>query len=99
MARKSNNMKEYSIATIIWQDHWTISRSPLPKNVEDSIRPTLTVGVILQETENVLVLASDIERYEDHDDVSYTIIFKNAIVARKEYGTIKLKKPRKGVVS
>lgn len=88
-------MKEYSIAVILWNDHMGVTRAALPKNPEDIITPVLSVGIIIEETLNLIVLASEIEHYEERDDVSYVLILKPTIISRKIYGTIKIRKPRK----
>jgi hypothetical protein len=91
-------MKEYDIASILWEDHYHVSQGPLPNDPDDFVLPTLSVGIILEETDKTLLLVSDIERYEDREDVSYTIIYKATIIGRKTYGTINIVEPRKGVV-
>jgi hypothetical protein len=91
----SNKMIDYKIVVVMWNDHVHIDRSPLPEDLEDlQLRPTLSIGAIIKETEEVLILASDIDRYEDGDDLSYTVIYKNAIVGQKEYGTIPIENLR-----
>lgn len=87
-------MKEYSIVVVLWDDHYSASRQPLPKDPDNFLSPVLSVGIIVKETKKVLVLVHDIERWDDQDDLSYTVILKSTIVGRKEYGRIKLKKPR-----
>lgn len=88
-------MKEYSLVAVLWDDHTAASRTSLPKNPDKFIVTVLSVGLILEETEKVIVLASDVEKYSDRDDVSYIVIVKSTIISRKIYGTLKLKKPRK----
>lgn len=88
-------MKEYDIAAVFWDDHSQVYRNVLPKNPDSLIIPVLTVGIILDETDDVLVIASDIEKYLDRDDVSYTVIIKSTIKGIKIYGKIKIRKPRK----
>lgn len=88
-------MKKYSLVAIIWEDHTAASRTSLPKNPDEFVTLVLSIGIIVEETEKVLVLASEIERYEERDDVSYIVIIKSTIVSREVYGTIKINKPRK----
>lgn len=88
-------MKKYSVVAVLWDDHMEVSRSALSKNPDEHIRPVLSVGIVLDETDKVLVLGSCIERYAEYDDVSYMIILKATIVSIKEYGKIKLTKPRR----
>jgi len=90
-----SKLKDYEVAAIFWADHIRFEREPLKKNPDEEIRPTLSVGIIVNETDKVVVLASDIERYATRDDLNYMIIIKSAIVGRKTYGTIKMRKPRK----
>jgi hypothetical protein len=88
-------MKEYSIVAVLWEDHTAASRTTLPKNPEKFITSVLSVGVVLEETEKVLVLVSEIERYDERDDASYIVILKSTILNRKTFGTLKLRKPRR----
>jgi len=88
-------MKKYLLVAIIWEDHTAASRTTLPRKPDDFITVVLSVGIIIEETEKVIVLASEIERYEERDDVSYIVIIKSTIVSRQLYGTIKINKPRK----
>lgn len=88
-------MKEYEIVAILWEDHYHTSRSSIPKNPDRIVaRPTLTIGVLISETKKTMLVAHDIERYEDRDDSSYTVILKKAVVSRKGYGKISLDKIR-----
>lgn len=87
-------MKKYSIAAIIWEDHTAASRATLTRNPDEFVTLVLSVGIIIKETEKVLVLVSEIERYDERDDVSYIVIIKSAIVSREVYGTISINKPR-----
>jgi len=85
----SNN--QYKIIAVLWMDHVHMDRSPLPRNLEQlNLKPTLTVGVQLQDTDEALIVASDLERYDDRDDISYTVILKGTIVSIKEYGIIEI---------
>lgn len=84
-------MREYDFVAVFWEDHYSTITSPIPKNPDDIVTtPTLTVGILLCETEKTLLIAHDIERYEDHDNASYTVLIKQAIVGRKKYGSIEL---------
>lgn len=87
-------MEKYKIAAVIWVDHARFTNTKMVSNPDEAITPTLTVGVVYKETDNTCVLASDFERYEDRDDVTYTIIQKPAIIARTDYGEIELEKMR-----
>lgn len=87
-------MKEYEIAVILWEDHYHSTMGPLPETI-DEITPTLTVGIILEETEKALLIAHDIEKYADRDEVAYSVILKNSIVSREKFGKIPLTKLRK----
>lgn len=92
-------MKQYSIETIIWEDHFSVLTGTLPADPDNFVNPTLSVGIVIDETKKVIILAHDIERYDERDDVSFTIIFKSCIIGRQKYGTIKIEQPRKEVVS
>jgi hypothetical protein len=95
VARNYVFMKEYSLVAVLWEDHTAANRDILPKNPDNFITPVLSVGLILEETEKVIVLASNIERYAERDDVSYIVIIKSTILSRKVYGSLKIRKPRK----
>lgn len=85
-------MNKYPIVVVLWEDHIEVQRSELPKNVDDLFsRPTLSVGILFKETEKSLLIISDIERYPDRNDASYTAILKSAVIGIKKYGFIKLK--------
>lgn len=87
-------MSKYSIEIILWEDHMRVEREALPKNPDVFVSPTLSVGIVLRETEKVIVLVSNIERYPDRDDCNYLIIYKGSIISRAKKGTIKLKRLR-----
>jgi len=87
-------MKKYDIVAILWEDHIAFDREPLKKNPESTIIPTLSIGIVIQETEKVVVLANQWERYTNADDFKFLVLLKPAIIERKTYGTIKLRKPR-----
>lgn len=80
----------FPLLAVFWEDHINRMCSPIPDNPDDEIIPTLTVGILVRETEKLLVLVSTFERYEDRDDADYMIILKSTIVGRKEYGKIEL---------
>jgi hypothetical protein len=88
-------MKQYSIAAILWEDHFWASRTELPKDPDAEINLTLSIGLIMDETDKVLVLVHDIERYNDRDDTTFTVILKPTIKGRQEYGTIEIEEPRR----
>jgi hypothetical protein len=85
-------MKKYSVVAVLWEDHSTFDRVLIPENPDTVITPTLSIGVIIKETEKVIVLVHDIERYA-HDgsyEASYMIIYKACIVSIKKYGKIEI---------
>ena len=88
-------MKEYHIVAVLWNDHIRFERAVLPKNPDKVFKPTLSVGILLDETDTSLVIGSDIERYDHHDEVTYTVILKATVESVKRYGTIKVNKPRR----
>lgn len=87
-------MRKHKIVAVLWEDHTQILRGKMLKNPHDALTPTLSVGILYKETDKVLVLVSDIERYSEHDDATYTIILKSSVVSVKEYDKIKLRKLR-----
>ena len=81
-------MSEYRVSAIFWKDHTHVTSSPLTKDLEGLQIPTLSFGAIIQDTPEFIIIASDIERYEDRDDITYTLIYKGTIVSIKDYDTI-----------
>lgn len=85
-------MKEYDIAAVLWQDHQQVVRDRLPRNPDKvADKATLSIGIILDETDKTLLLVSDIERLADRDDATYLVILKSTIESIKKYGKISLK--------
>lgn len=89
-------MKEYSIAVIFWDDHYSASRETLPFDPDGLMTPVMSVGIIVEESDKSVLLVHDIERYQDRDDCTYTRILKGTIVGRKNFGTIEIEEPRRG---
>lgn len=89
-------MRKYPIVIVLWEDHTHVSRSQMVKFPDDLLTPTMTVGILYKETKKSLIIVSDIERYEDHDDVTFFIILKSTIISVKDFGKIRLKKLRTG---
>jgi hypothetical protein len=87
-------VKAYKVVAILWEDHSTFDRSPLSKNPEEVIRPTLTIGFIYKKTKKTLTVVHDLERYQDRDDASYTVIYNSSICSIKEYGRINIESIR-----
>jgi len=83
-------VKEYKVITVLWDDHIAFDRSPLTKNPDEALKPTLTIGFIYKQTKKTLTVVSDLESYVDRKDASYVVILRSAIRSIKEYGTIKL---------
>lgn len=84
-------MKKYPIVAILWDDHLQVTRGEIPKNPDKVVlKPTLTVGILIKETDKYYLIVSDIEKYADYDNGTYMIIYKNAVVGFKEYGKIKI---------
>lgn len=88
-------MRDYSLVAVLWEDHTGASRTSLPKNPDKFIITVLSVGLIIEETDKVIVLASEIEKYDDRDDVTFIAIIKSTIISTKKFGSLKIKKPRK----
>lgn len=78
----------YKVVAVIWEDHRRIDREPLVSDPESLIFPTISFGVLIKKTKKLLVLVSDIERYEEADDATYTVIFRSTVTGIKEYGEI-----------
>jgi hypothetical protein len=91
-------MKEYPIVAVIWEDHTAFSRAKLPKtnDLSDYIRPSLTLGLLYKKTKKYIIVASNIDRYEEGDQADFIVIFRDAILSTKEYGTIKINRLKKG---
>lgn len=77
---------KYKIVAVLWEDHMRVNRQELKKSYEPVA--TLTFGVLIQKNRKYVIVASDIERYDDRDDATYTIILRPTIQAIKEYGDI-----------
>lgn len=84
-------MNGYTVVAVLWEDHISRIGAELPQNPDEVFEmPTLTVGILLRETEKSLLIAHDIERLNDIDTSTYTVILKNAVLAVKEYGNIEI---------
>jgi hypothetical protein len=85
---------KYKIGAILWQDHLKVDRNDIPDDPDEAIevllRPTLSVGMIMRETEKSVLLVFDIERYGDHDEGTYLIILRPNILGITTYGEIEL---------
>jgi len=84
-------VKKYPIVAVFWEDHVHYERSPIVKPKDAIPIPTLSVGVLYSEDDRVMIIVSDIERYNDRDESTYMVILKSTIVARKDFGKIKLR--------
>lgn len=80
----------YKVVAVIWEDHRRADREPLPNDPEDLIFPTISVGILVKKTKRLIILASDIERYESNDDATYSVIFRSNIQGIKEFGDIQI---------
>lgn len=90
--------REYPIVAVIWEDHSSFKSAELPpdEDLSDYIRPSLTLGLLYKKTSKYIIVISHIDRYESKDEADFMIIYKSAILSMKEYGTIKLRKIKKG---
>lgn len=89
-------MKKYDVVSVLWRDHLGFNSMPLVKNPEEEIdKLTLSIGILYKETENVLMIISDVEPHSDVDNCNYVLILKSAIVATQTYGKIELRKLRR----
>lgn len=86
---------KYPVVVVLWEDHIHFDRSPILESPSAAfITPVLTAGILYKEDKKAIIVVSDIERYQEYDDTSYTVILKSAIVATKVFGKIKLKSLR-----
>lgn len=84
-------MNGYRVIGVLWEDHITKIGAEIPENPDTEFEvPTLTVGILLRETDKSLLVAHDLERLETADYGTYSTILKNAIIAIKEFGNIDL---------
>lgn len=82
-------MKGYPIIGVLWQDHITVIAQELPDDPDSVVElPTLTIGVLVRETDKTLLIAHDVELGTTVS--THSIIYKNAILNRKIYGEIRL---------
>lgn len=88
-------MKSYPVVAIFWEDHVFYERSPVVKPKDAIPVPTLTIGALYDEDDKVMIVISNIERYQHSDEATYMVILKSTVVAKKEYGKIKLRSLRK----
>ena len=84
--------KEYPIVAVIWEDHASFFKEPLPPDddLSDYIRPSLTVGLLYKKTRKYIILIHHLERYQNDANVDFMVIYKNAILGMQEYGNIKI---------
>lgn len=86
-------MKDYKVVGILWQDHTQYHQmNPKKLSLKRALRPTLSIGLIYKETDNEILLVSNLERYADRDEADFMLILKGTIISVKEYGTIELRK-------
>lgn len=78
------------VVAVMWEDHVYVDRDSVPRDPDDLLTTTLSIGIVYKETDKALVLVNCIETYEDRDDASYTVILKSTIQAIKEYGEIEI---------
>lgn len=83
-------MNKYKIVAILWEDHIYVDRDKIPRNPDDEIMTTLSIGILYKETQKSVTLINSIERYDERDDASYTIILRSTIQGVQEYGEIEL---------
>lgn len=75
---------------VIWEDHTRMDRQPLKGDVENLVVTSMSTGILLKRTKKWLVIASDIERYEDRDDCTYMIILRKAVLGMQEFGEVEI---------
>lgn len=82
----------YKLVAVIWNDHMRVNRQELTKS--PNMVATLTFGALVEKNKKFIIVASDIERYGDRDDVTYFIIYRSAIEAIQEFGEIQIENLR-----
>jgi len=88
-------MSGYKVVAVFWEDHITRVGHEIPQNPDEVFEvPTLTVGILLRETEKSLLVAHDLERLADEDRGIYTTILKSTVIGVKEFGEIDLENIR-----
>jgi hypothetical protein len=86
--------KSYPIVAVFWEDHAHYERSPILKPSQVIPTPTLSVGILYDEDDRVMIIVSDIERYDDRDEATFMAILKSTVVATKTFGKVKLRSLR-----
>jgi len=81
---------KYKVVAVIWKDHLRANRQELKNNIEADLVSTLTFGILVKKTKTVLVVASEVERYSERDDLTYMVIIRKTIEGIKEYGEIEI---------
>lgn len=85
----------YKVVAVLWEDHITKIAAEIPENPDEVFDiSTLTVGILLRETDKSLLIAHDIERFSEYDNGTFSVIRKDAVINIKNYGKIKLKNIR-----
>ena len=88
-------MSGYKVVAVFWEDHITNIGQEIPKDPDEVFEvPTLTVGILMRETEKSLLVAHDLERLAEEDSSIYTVILKSAVIGVKEFGEIDLENIR-----
>jgi hypothetical protein len=90
---KDANIKKsrYSIEIILWEDHTLVERGTIPDNPDEFVEPTLSVGIVMKETDKTLILVNNIERFKfQEDNANYLLIYKPTIIGRKKFGKIEI---------
>jgi hypothetical protein len=63
-------------------------------DLSDYIRPSLTIGLLYKKTKKFIIVAYNIDRYEEIDEADFIVIFSDSILSLQEHGRIKLRKLR-----
>jgi UDP-3-O-acyl-N-acetylglucosamine deacetylase len=86
---------KYPVVVVLWEDHIHFDRSPIMETPSKAfLKPVLSAGILYKEDKKAIIVISDIERYDEHDEASYTVILKSAIVATRVFGKIKIESLR-----
>ena len=83
---------KYKVVAVIWNDHMRVDRQELKRT--PNMVSTLTLGIIVEKNKKHLILASDIERYDDRDDSTYIIIRRCCVEGIKVFGEIEIENLR-----
>lgn len=90
-------MTEYPIVAVLWEDHskFTDRELPASDDLSEFVRPSLTIGLLYKKRSKYIILVNHVNRYNEHDETDFMIIYKSSILGIQEYGKIKIDTLRK----